>query len=856
MSLNKISINDTTTVNTGVVYDITKATSQSYDTLSAALGTDGNNVPPEVREGGMSIRFISNSDNKYVQYRLMTDEFTTDTTQWAIADESVYVENPEFIRCYCDADDRLLWWIYPDGSVDWAKGVPTPIQEELKKLEQLIKDNAEGDESVVARVTANEASIVAINKYLDETIGYEDSPEYIKVEKDDDGRILNGIKTDGTNYMPKTDIDTLSLEGKEVDNDSVLAHKYIESPEFIKYYCDADGRLIWWIYPDGSIDWAKGVPQPIQEELKKLEQRITDSIGFGNNYNLIDRHSGKQSDYIYSSGYFGYRTTVNSKSIIQSISFSMWKDTDENYPSTIEVVIGEIDQRNWLLPRTTVIADVTLNNNVLTAKLRKTTFINENEVVFIHVTQKRNITLKLTDEVVDINNRGCYTSSLDSAIREVNTNRDFSYYIVSLTEYTGDFVTTSEIETIDTKIKLLSNETSKINKYTDVVTGEKYKIRIANGEIKLVSNNYKSLLVISHSFGNYLNSPSADWYLDNGENRAMAPSVYDKEFSWFLTQALGLSSWKRLSGVEWERNYTNFDFEAKWALQDTWDAIVVFLGENMQTTEGLSEAAEKAMLYLLKACPSAEIFWCTCWQSNKAEKYIEAATNVPDITLVNTLKSGVDNNRWKKGDYYIGRDSIYYPIGAPYSHPNDMGHLMIAKEILDAMGKSDNTPIYKITLTQTDGGIIETPNVDWLAGSVVTIRCKATEGNYINAVSVSASNGETIQATLRVNSFGVYYTFIMPETDVSITPTWSNTKNYTTYNVSVSDTSGGTLTILNSTTLEGTRVYVYAKPSDGKSLGSISASTNSEQIQLIADGNNTYYFTMPANNVVITPIWE
>ena len=50
MALNKISINDTTTVNTGVVYDITKATSQSYDTLSAALGTDGNNVPSEVRE--------------------------------------------------------------------------------------------------------------------------------------------------------------------------------------------------------------------------------------------------------------------------------------------------------------------------------------------------------------------------------------------------------------------------------------------------------------------------------------------------------------------------------------------------------------------------------------------------------------------------------------------------------------------------------------------------------------------------------------------------------------------------------------------------------------------------------------
>ena len=58
MALNKIKINDTTTVNTGVVYDITKVTGQSYDSLSAALSTDGNNVPLEIREGGMSIRFV------------------------------------------------------------------------------------------------------------------------------------------------------------------------------------------------------------------------------------------------------------------------------------------------------------------------------------------------------------------------------------------------------------------------------------------------------------------------------------------------------------------------------------------------------------------------------------------------------------------------------------------------------------------------------------------------------------------------------------------------------------------------------------------------------------------------------
>ena len=82
MALNKIKVNDTTTVNTGVVYDITKATGQSYTDLKAALGTDGNNVPPEVREGGMTVRFVSNSDDKYVQYMLMSTSFSTNEADW------------------------------------------------------------------------------------------------------------------------------------------------------------------------------------------------------------------------------------------------------------------------------------------------------------------------------------------------------------------------------------------------------------------------------------------------------------------------------------------------------------------------------------------------------------------------------------------------------------------------------------------------------------------------------------------------------------------------------------------------------------------------------------------------------
>lgn len=106
-----------------------------------------------------------------------------------------YVNNPEFLFIKTDSEDHLLWWIKRDGTVDWEKGVPTPIQEELKKLEQLIKDNTEGDKNVIARVAANEASIALINNILDKKIDgvYITNPEFKYLIVDANDNILFGI---------------------------------------------------------------------------------------------------------------------------------------------------------------------------------------------------------------------------------------------------------------------------------------------------------------------------------------------------------------------------------------------------------------------------------------------------------------------------------------------------------------------------------------------------------------------------------------------------------------------------------------------------------------------------------------
>ena len=56
----------------GEVYDISvNHADTKYADLAAALGTNGANIPQSLRKGGMSVKFVQSSDNKYVQARLM-----------------------------------------------------------------------------------------------------------------------------------------------------------------------------------------------------------------------------------------------------------------------------------------------------------------------------------------------------------------------------------------------------------------------------------------------------------------------------------------------------------------------------------------------------------------------------------------------------------------------------------------------------------------------------------------------------------------------------------------------------------------------------------------------------------------
>ena len=74
----------------GEVFDITVYNNNTkYADLASALGTNGANVPVDIRRGGMSVKFVCSSDNKYEQYRLMSDTFNTTETNWQGVDDEL-----------------------------------------------------------------------------------------------------------------------------------------------------------------------------------------------------------------------------------------------------------------------------------------------------------------------------------------------------------------------------------------------------------------------------------------------------------------------------------------------------------------------------------------------------------------------------------------------------------------------------------------------------------------------------------------------------------------------------------------------------------------------------------------------
>ena len=249
------------------VYDVSKRNpsgapnSDGKFTLEYILSNADTLIPISWRHGGMLISFVDSSDNNYVQARCMAQNFTTDTTQWAIAEEGVYVDNPEFVYVKTDKDGKILWAIKTDGGIYYGAGVP---QQVIDYVEEKIADlSLDEYEDIVAFLSGLEEGDKTLQTLLNEKVDKEeskslidaeyassqsaiDNPEFLEVTTDSEDKVLEGIQQDGTKVITG---DIKILGNMEV---SGVSYRVIENSEYIAAWVDAEDKVIFGFKTDGK----------------------------------------------------------------------------------------------------------------------------------------------------------------------------------------------------------------------------------------------------------------------------------------------------------------------------------------------------------------------------------------------------------------------------------------------------------------------------------------------------------------------------------------------------------------------------------------------------------------------------
>ena len=88
----------------------------------------------------LALKTELDSQNISLANKITTNKTETDTKLTELSVElGQYVSNSEYIRAYTDAEGKFLWGIRHDGSIEFAKGVPTPIKKLIEPI-VFIKD--------------------------------------------------------------------------------------------------------------------------------------------------------------------------------------------------------------------------------------------------------------------------------------------------------------------------------------------------------------------------------------------------------------------------------------------------------------------------------------------------------------------------------------------------------------------------------------------------------------------------------------------------------------------------------------------------------------------------------------------
>jgi len=141
----------------------------------------------------------------------------------ALDELGYYVESEEYVHAIEDKDGKFIAGIKTDGSVEWEKGVPAPIQEALDEK----VDKTEG--------------MSLINATFAEGVSQVEDEDWVQKVVDKNDVFLYGVKKDGTFVADKMEISNENFEVKEDSEDRV--EMTLDSENKVVSYRGKDGVL-------------------------------------------------------------------------------------------------------------------------------------------------------------------------------------------------------------------------------------------------------------------------------------------------------------------------------------------------------------------------------------------------------------------------------------------------------------------------------------------------------------------------------------------------------------------------------------------------------------------------------------
>ena len=710
----------------GEVFDISVYNNNAkYADLATALN-GGANIPQSLQKGGMSVKFVQSSDNKYVQYRLMSDTFNTTAANWQGVDEEPTAGSDNLVKS---------GGVYKSFDCP-AFSAETTLGHMIKELyltginENLlydIRDFGMYDNSRQTMVIYQGDTAVAQS---DTVLGYDGVAEVWQLSNSGisgyvvyDLSPMSGIVMEYKNYINNKKVQMLT--------ENSLIYTFLKNKEL----------------SDNVV--------PDIESIHSLVDATENNI-----INITETTIGWYNE---DTSYYtvGYNKPFEKDSVIERIELG-YNVTGLSVGTSMDVVYGLIDQRGWFIKDGELPCVISaINGNVITLSPSVKKTIKAGRMIVVNCGEKWDIwgtypPTSITEEYgalihVNLNN-------LPTGVTQ-RTDVALCNFRVYVTEVDSIFATDYDLNVLDEKVSYVSEAVAASKVFIDSATGDRYLLVVTNGNLVLRSLQLNKILVLGNSMTEHGDSPGIWW----GNGRGMAASVDATQYTSIISAKTGAVVDKG-NYAGFETSYSpNYDFASNMPISNgnSYNLVIVQLFENAAYNDTMQASWEALYDYIRTQCPNAQIVQVIGWYEQQKANAVQAAAVAKGVTILN-CNTEISLGEYTLGDYVTGYDGSYHAIenSGVSSHPSDIGMFGIAKRVLDLYMIDADDVMKNITIGGISGGTIEVPYSKWVVGGVVNVR--VTSGT-INSVAV---NNGSVNVTKQDST---HFTFVMPNEDVVIT---------------------------------------------------------------------------------------